>query len=1201
MRPKSPSKPIAEPHARPRGTRRLAAALALAFAAGCGELETENALPDEAFSTAPAPVLWSAGLESYGIFTILKPAQHAASLVRDKFLGWDRTSVRLTVTPSPTLLGFAPGKALVVDGLIPGASSYPPLAFGAFDGSKVPPLGNGNGSDVLVLSFDAWFATFGSTVSAFADLTSTPTVTRRQVPSLTIPSRQLLRVTVVANRSQQTIWLPDLDDDGEISSAETLAPDHMTAYYRLPNGTYGLAHPGQPAAALDPAAFTSIRWHITQGLVSGALYDDFLLAHDPRTRVNGVPVLELMPAGKQPPVDPQDPADQAGEVALELLDDDLELFEPVLDPAESRSLREQFNWSTTSAWPEGPEATPALFYSMLYVTDPGQRAALDEAGVHWDALPLFSEEMRSYDGRVGVFEHEPDDIGGHWVYALLPGSVFNVIREEALTGNVVFDAVIQRPIPEVDAKNPDGSLSYHWLGSQGGLYAAAVQEDAPNAAPAPIFKPDYDEAEEAEQAAVAAGGEQPQMTPRRFGRRLRKAFKKVVDKGKDVVNKVREGVSNVVELVAPEVDLDFEVTVLNSDSGFDRNAPMARGWGPEIGRALSLPGTELRVRQGKVLLNRAKVNKHGKASVTVIKKLKTDVCIVMSNHAAELTTFLIETRICDFSGSNLGRVKGDRKIHFKVRHGFSSVLAQMTDAYEYMERIEGKKMHRASVLVGRFADLFSSGASYAPCFDFFNMRLRAEGVATDVGVITLDGALAALGVPPVASALVWAAEFMTGVDIVIRDESENSRGVPTHEYGHFAMCSLMYTKSLRLFSNVNADIIHKTVGGGRDAGHDVLAINEGFADYVTTQVVGGFNYWEGASGTGIWTKGVFYCDPDSQSCADDNVGGTLGGEQTTPNTGKLSEVLNFKAAQVMTYLVDVADGHTGGGDRPGNGAAFDHNGTHLVPDTGGTLTRNDEQVALGQGWLSSFVAKLHNRRVAGGVSWRLDRKEFFKALNDLVVANSSRRQACDLCELHLDNQFCDAAGYSTFACTTHVLTAQVLGTGTVTSSNAGRVSPAPMSCTATGGVCSASFDTGTTVTLQATPGTGQAFVGWTGACAGLSTSCTVHMDRARSVAAIFQGVPVKVTLTVALSAGSGSSGLLTSAPAGINCHTSGSPGTCSMQLDVGTHVTLDGTIHDAHFLSFGQNTVCASAGDDFTCTFDIVSNTHVTGTFWRLL
>jgi hypothetical protein len=70
----------------------------------------------------------------------------------------------------------------------------------------------------------------------------------------------------------------------------------------------------------------------------------------------------------------------------------------------------------------------------------------------------------------------------------------------------------------------------------------------------------------------------------------------------------------------------------------------------------------------------------------------------------------------------------------------------------------------------------------------------------------------------------------------------------------------------------------------------------------------------------------------------------------------------------------------------------------------------------------------------------------------------------------------------------------VSGKGTVTSS------PTGINC---GKTCSASYPSGTSVTLIATPGSGFAFSGWSGACTGTS-SCVVTMTTAQTVTATFK-------------------------------------------------------------------------------------------------
>ncbi|GAB4214455.1 MAG: hypothetical protein OHK0022_53040 [Roseiflexaceae bacterium] len=76
----------------------------------------------------------------------------------------------------------------------------------------------------------------------------------------------------------------------------------------------------------------------------------------------------------------------------------------------------------------------------------------------------------------------------------------------------------------------------------------------------------------------------------------------------------------------------------------------------------------------------------------------------------------------------------------------------------------------------------------------------------------------------------------------------------------------------------------------------------------------------------------------------------------------------------------------------------------------------------------------------------------------------------------------------------YTLTVSKAGTGS------GTVSGGGINC---GSVCSASHASGTSVTLTATAASGSAFVGWSGACAGTSPTCTVVLDSNKAVTANF--------------------------------------------------------------------------------------------------
>jgi hypothetical protein len=153
------------------------------------------------------------------------------------------------------------------------------------------------------------------------------------------------------------------------------------------------------------------------------------------------------------------------------------------------------------------------------------------------------------------------------------------------------------------------------------------------------------------------------------------------------------------------------------------------------------------------------------------------------------------------------------------------------------------------------------------------------------------------------------------------------------------------------------------------------------------------------------------------------------------------------------------------------------------------------------------------------------------------------------------------------------------GSGPVSSS------PAGIAC---GSACNASVAAGTAVTLTATANSGSLFMGWSGGCTGVSTTCMVTMDGPKSVTATFQVIRV---LTVTRS-GAGA-GTIASAPAGILCGSA-----CNAAYGHSTTVTLSATAEP--FSSFtGWSGACS--GSSPTCTLSMTEARSVTATFTRIV
>lgn len=148
------------------------------------------------------------------------------------------------------------------------------------------------------------------------------------------------------------------------------------------------------------------------------------------------------------------------------------------------------------------------------------------------------------------------------------------------------------------------------------------------------------------------------------------------------------------------------------------------------------------------------------------------------------------------------------------------------------------------------------------------------------------------------------------------------------------------------------------------------------------------------------------------------------------------------------------------------------------------------------------------------------------------------------------------------------------GSGTVTSSDVN------ISC---GGTCSASYASGTIVTLTATPASDSTFTGWGGSCSGTG-SCVVTMTSNVSVSATFTKIP-NFNLQL-YKKGNGTGGIFAS-NVGTYCGSG-----CYSYLS-GTVVTLTAT-PDSGSIFAGWGGACSGTGK---CTVTMNQNLTVTVDF----
>ena len=150
---------------------------------------------------------------------------------------------------------------------------------------------------------------------------------------------------------------------------------------------------------------------------------------------------------------------------------------------------------------------------------------------------------------------------------------------------------------------------------------------------------------------------------------------------------------------------------------------------------------------------------------------------------------------------------------------------------------------------------------------------------------------------------------------------------------------------------------------------------------------------------------------------------------------------------------------------------------------------------------------------------------------------------------------------------------------TKTGTGSGTVTGTGISC---GTDCTENYASGTSVKLTATATTGNKFTGWSGACAGVTTSyCTVSMTEAKTASANFD------IITYGLTVNKSGNGSITGT--GVDCGAD-----CTESYNTGTSVVLTATA-DAGYRFYGWSGCSTVSGT--SCTVNMTSTKTVTATF----
>jgi hypothetical protein len=624
---------------------------------------------------------------------------------------------------------------------------------------------------------------------------------------------------------------------------------------------------------------------------------------------------------------------------------------------------------------EDSDGHPALHYAVLQLGEPHQAAALTQLGLHVDMEPLFGEE-HAVTERAHLAIPSGD---GHGVLAfvIMPAVTFELLLDARADGADIFDWMLLRELPREDARDGADPSRFRWdYLAHAGLEWHPLPEER---------TPSLDERETLE------------LMP-------------WLDALERVAAGQADAIGSATEAFTPRsirnIDVTVEIVPLETDSTFVNQTGdwhMVRAWGNGRGGRVDLRGMPIIAKPTSTAFkHRGELDSNNRAHLSLDDDRSYQICVELDTPGGkirELPPFSVN--ICATGTINPGPTTS---FVARVQHTYMTMLVQASEGSRWLEEIAGyDHMHKAKVLVGPYADLVAGPVAYAPCASLFKARW-VPGV----------GDLAAI---------------VYHHDVVMpgprTDAFNRSRAGFSHEWGHVVLCNLIYRASdvdtphpppastqfddqyKRRFEWAWQDMIIQTAASPSIA-KEAVWINEGFADFIASQVAGATNYHDPFHDFVTPFSGMHMCDASFDDCLEENEAFPAG---FVAPSGSSSSGFDEALAAFVSLLHDVVDGQL-----PASGAGTFNNGAAWklqVPgsQSGGIQVgafdaprQNDEVSRLSSGGLFKVVLRWIQR---SGNSPTLRKSTFLPAIADALREQGlAEAQICRLFDLHLSSGDC---------------------------------------------------------------------------------------------------------------------------------------------------------------------------------------------------
>ncbi|MCG8556654.1 MAG: hypothetical protein MJD61_15415, partial [Proteobacteria bacterium] len=727
------------------------------------------------------------------------------------------------------------------------------------------------------------------------------------------------------------------------------------------------------------------------------------------------------------------------------------LLPPPMEPHEVVELKQRFAWRESQFLPEtDPDGNPALRYGLIYVERPQQLEQLDKMGVFWSTLPLFREEIRQWFGSCGHFRKAFDEKGG-FVFAVFQAHMYNIMRDAGTFAELCkagelgagcgdcagqacvpepaeleppFRAIILSEEPEAGAYNSDGSLSYEAL-AEAGFHLWLEQRAAQQ--PFGIFRKAWDWLVGNVVAPVTSFVADTTVDVVAYATNWDGLVDTIVVGLDDIWEASTRALQAIGRIFSGRIDVHMQFNMLNRDPSFRGpgvpQPPMVRGWGDQGPIPIFPRGVRVRVKQWWGILpvtGEAKLDGAGVANVKAVEGPRSrdgGLCIELDNDDARMTSDFIPNELCDFR-QDFDGFRHDLNLHIDTEHEDLHAMTQLVDSADYARTVIGRDPDRVEVLTGRVANVFTqvinggSERAMVLCLDFPNIH---SGTILSLGQVL--GVLATTATKNVLldSIIRATTVVIAGKDMFWPDKGSailnlNSRGVMTHEYGHFLMCDLMFQEE---GPSALLGLVRRVGEFEDDEREDDLTIHaEAFADTFAMQVVGGYNYTQTPGSTDGFGNSMRYCRPwflppppaPTLSCAENNYRGM---NEDFPHG---DQPFHDELARYTTLIHDAfdrSDSSARSTNAPWNGDVW---GVVLDPANPAVplglefsaapyIHVDDEPVGLpGRAWQDWIHHVLE--RGAGGTTF-LSREDFFGGLSDAMAQHGADWcQRCEVFSLH---------------------------------------------------------------------------------------------------------------------------------------------------------------------------------------------------------